>query len=160
MVDVGDVAPDFTLQGTYNGQIEEYKLSEYTDKGPVLLGVYAWDFSPVCTTQMCQLTDMDWYKYKNDLSIFGIGADGPYSHMHFAEQEGIGFPLLCDTDGSVLQAYGVLNQEKEGLKHVPQRSLFLIDDDQRVTYRWVADDNWDETDFGTNPIEEALKQLK
>lgn len=159
MIEVGALAPNFTLRGVHNGEIQTYTLRDYTEQGPVLLGVYVYDFSPMCTTQMCQLTDMDWYKYKNDLSIFGIATDGPYSHMKFAEQEGIGFPLLCDTTGAVLQQYDVLYEEKDGLKNVPQRSLFLIDEEQRVTYRWVADDNWNESDFGTNPVEDALKQL-
>jgi len=159
MIEVGDNAPDFSLRGVHDGEIQEYRLSDYTEQGPVLLGVYVYDFSPVCTTQMCQLVDMDWYQYKNDLSIFGIATDGPYSHAEFAEQENIGFPLLCDTSGAVLKQYGVLNDEKDGMKNVPQRSLFLINEEQQVSYRWVADDNWNETDFGTNPVEDALKQL-
>lgn len=159
MVEVGDTAPNFTLRGVYRDEIEEYTLSEYTRNGPVLLGVYVYDFSPMCTTQMCQLSDMDWFKYKKDLSIFGIATDGPYSHMEFAKREGIDYPLLCDTNGAVLQQYGVLNEEVDGIKNVPQRSLFLIDEEQRIAYRWVADENWDETDFGINPVQEAMKQL-
>lgn len=159
MVEVGDIAPDFTLRGAHEGEIQEYTLSDHTADGPVLLGVYVYDFSPVCTAQMCQLSDMDWYRYKNALSIFGIATDGPYSHMEFAARENLGFPLLCDTNGAVLRQYGVLNDEKDGMKNVPQRALFLIDEEQRVSYRWVADDNWDETDFGTNPVQDALKQL-
>lgn len=159
MVEVGDAAPDFTLRGVHGGEITDYTLSEYTRNGPVMLGVYVYDFSPVCTAQMCQLSDMDWFKYKKDLSIFGIATDGPYSHMEFAEQEEIGYPLLCDTNGAVLKQYGVLNEEIDGLKNVPQRALFLINEEQRIAYRWVADDNWEEAGFGINPVQEAIKQL-
>lgn len=161
MLEVGDTAPDFTLPGVYENEITHYTLSDHTAEGPVLLGVYVFDFSPVCSRQMCQLTDMDWYQYKRDLSIFGISTDGPYSHMAFAEQEDLGFPLLSDTSGEVLEAYGVLNDEVDGIKQVPQRALFLIVEDRTVQFRWIAEDNWEENDddFGLNPVQAAIERL-
>lgn len=159
MVDVGDIAPDFTLKGVYEGEIRTYTLSDYTAEGMVLLGVYLYDFAPQCTAQVCQVSDMGWYQYKKDLSVFGISTDGPYSHIEFARENDIDFPLLSDTGGRVLDAYGVLNEEWEGLSSVPQRSLFLIDRDRTVRYKWVADDNLAVDDFGLNPVQEAIKQL-
>lgn len=161
MLDVGDQAPDFTLPGVQDEEIREYTLSAYTDRGPVLLGVYVFDFSPVCSTQMCQLRDMDWYQYRNDLTIFGICTDGPYAHMAFAREEDLTFPLLSDTTGEVLEAYGVLHEEKDGIKQVPKRALFLIDAEGTIRFKWVADDNWAQTDenFGINPVEAALTHL-
>lgn len=159
MVETGEKAPEFTLPGTYQGEITSYTLSEHTADGPVLLGVYVFDFSPVCSTQMCQLSDMDWYQYKSNLSIFGVSTDGPYSHMEFATENDLNYPLLCDRDGEVLDKYGVLHQEKDGLRLVPKRSVFLIDEEQTIRYKWVADDNWEEDDFGLNPVQEAITHL-
>lgn len=151
--------PDFSLMGVHEGEIREYTLSEYTARGCVLLGVYVFDFSPVCTSQLCEIRDMDWYTYKTDLSVFGICTDGPYSHMEYAEQEDISYPLLSDTGGEVLEQLGVLYDEKDGLRNVPKRSLFLIDSDRTVVYRWVAEDNWDEQTFGVNPVEQAIARI-
>lgn len=166
-VSVGETAPDFTLKGAEKNRgpdgspcsYDTYSLSEHTENGSVLLGVYPWDFSPVCTKMMCQLEDMNWYHYKTDLSIFRIATEGPYSHAKFARELDLEFPLLCDTDGSVLEEYGVLNDELNGIKHGPQRSLFLIDSDRTVRHRWVADDNWDEGDFGLNPVQATIREL-
>lgn len=159
MVSEGDTVEDFTLVGTQDGEIDEYTLSNHTADGAVLLGVYVFDFSPVCSSQMCQLRDIDWYEYKKDLDLFGICTDGPYSHIEFAAQEGIGYPLLCDTSAEVIGDLGVLYEERDGLAEVPQRSLFLVDEDRRVVYKWAAEDNWEDGDFGLNPVEEALRRL-
>lgn len=156
----GDEAPDFELRGVCDGEMETYTLDELTEVGAVLIGVYAFDFSPVCTRQLCYLQEMDWYGYKTNLSVVGIGADGPYSHMEFAEQEDLDFPLLCDLKGGMLDDYGVLWEEANGFENVPRRSVFLIDETKTVVYRWLADDNWDEVeDFGLNPVGEAIERL-
>lgn len=159
MIDVGDVAPDFTLPGWHEGEIKQFTLSDYTETGAVLLGVYVFDFSEVCSAQMCQVTDMNWYEYKNDLTIFGVSRDGPFSHKKFAEEEGIGYPLLCDTSGEMLGSYGLLMEEGEGFRQVPRRSVLLIDSDRTVRYKWVAEDNWQESAFDFNPVQEAIKAL-
>lgn len=158
-LDVGDEAPAFELQGAHDGELQTYSLSELTDGGAVLIGVYPMDFNEICTKQVCQLSDMDWYKYKNDLSIVGVNTHGPWSHMAFAEQQGIEFPLLSDTGGTMLEAYGVLHDEHLGFERFPQRSMFLVDSDGIVQFRWVAEDNLDENGFGLNPVQEAVKQL-
>lgn len=160
MVERGDIAPAFELQGVHEGKIDTYTLEELTEDGPLLIGVYVYDFSPVCTRQMCTIQDMDWYQYKKGLSIVGVCTDGPYSHMAFAEQEEIGYPLLCDTAGEMLDAYGVLNDKKDGLKNVPRRAVFLIGQDETIRYRWVAEDNWDEdSNYGLNPVQEAISHM-
>lgn len=156
---VGDQAPGFELQGVEDGEISQYALDDLTEKGAVLIGVYPWDFSPVCTRQLCQLTDMDWYRYREDLTIVGISREGPYAHEEFAAQEGIGFPLLCDTAGELCRSYGVLETEKDGFREVPRRSLFLVDTEGIIQYTWIADDNWDDSDFGIDPVQDAMEAL-
>lgn len=158
-LDVGDEAPGFELHGTQDGEIQTYSLSALTDDGAVLMGVYPMDFDEVCTMQMCQLTDMEWYQYKLNLSVIGVNTHGPFSHMAFADEEDIEIPLLCDTGGSMLESYGVLYDEYMGFERVPQRSMFLIDSDGVVQFRWLAEDNTTESDFGINPVQEAIKQL-
>jgi peroxiredoxin len=77
----GDAAPTFQVKGVHDEEIEDYSSAELTGGKAVLLGFYVFDFSPVCTRQMCQLTDMDWYEYKTELTVLGVCPDGPYSHM-------------------------------------------------------------------------------
>lgn len=159
-IEVGDKVSNFSVPGVCDGEIKTYSLQELTANGPVLIGVYPMDFNEVCTRQMCLLSDMNWYEYKNNLSIVGINTHGPYSHMKLAEQEDIDYPLLCDMGGKVLESLGVLQEEYAGFDRVPHRSIFLVDSEGIVQFRWIADDNLDEdTDFGVNPITEAIKAL-
>jgi peroxiredoxin len=157
MVEVGDTAPTFTLVGVDDDGMHQYSLGEYTAQGPVVLSFYVYDFSPDCTDQMCSIDDVGLLEFEDDLTVLGISQDGPYSHMEFADANDIGYPLLCDTAQEVAEAYGVLNEEMEGLSRVAQRSLFLVGEDGRVHYRWVADHNRD--DWTVEPVDELKAEL-
>lgn len=152
MLAIGDVVPDFTLEGVdENGDIETYRLSELTDDAVAVLNVYVYDFSPVCTEQVCDISELEWLSINDDVNVVGISGDGPYAHQQFIADNRIGYPLLCDTAEEIIEALGVLHEEKDGLRRVPQRSMFLVDSDRRLRWKWIAEDNWDAWDSG--PIE-------
>ncbi|HEX7166882.1 MAG TPA: peroxiredoxin [Acidimicrobiales bacterium] len=117
-VGVGDIAPDFTLEGTGD---REYTLSEYRGQ-PVVLVFYPGDNTPVCTMQL--------NTYNGDLEEFvglgaqllGISPQGVESHERFAALHGFKFPLLADEDVAVGRAYGIL-----GPVGFYRRSVFVID---------------------------------
>jgi len=151
MVDVGDIAPDFTLRGTDGQLLSQYTLSDYTDEGFVILSFYMNDFSPVCSDQMCDLDDIGLFQFEANVSMFGISPDYVYSHREYSRQKGLTFPLLADSKFEASKAYGVYDDDQEsGVR----RALFLLDSDRRVQFRWVATDNWAAWDHGTT---EALK---
>jgi peroxiredoxin Q/BCP len=126
--DVGDLAPDFTLESTHG----PVKLSERTEKSAVLLVFYPGDDTPVCTRQLCD--------YRDNLGAFrGLGVEvlalNPQpldSHEVFAEKHDLPFPLCSDPDKRVCNAYGAI-----GLLGTTKRALFLVDRERRVRYRRV-----------------------
>jgi len=158
MIEVGDKAPDFTLQGVDEWRIESFTLSEHLRPGRfVVLSFYVWDFSPVCTSQMCDLNQLSVFEMYDDVTLWGVSPDSPYSHKKFVDENDIDYPLLSDTAQRVAEAYGVLYEEKDGLERVPQRSLFLVDGRQRVRSKWVAEDNWH--DWETEPFRDMKHTL-
>ena len=158
MVEVGDTAPDFTLKGVDDWRIDTFSLSDHTDDGEfVVLNFYVFDFSPVCTTQLCDLRDMETFEMIDDVAVWGIAPDGPYAHKAFVDEYDISCPLLCDTAEEVAEAYDVLYEEYDGFERVPKRLLFLVDDQRRVQFRWVADDNWD--DWSNTPLHEIKNRI-
>jgi peroxiredoxin len=158
MVDVGGIAPDFTLRGTDGQLLSQYTLSKFTADGHVVLSFYMNDFSPVCSQQMCDLDDVDLFQFEDGISMFGISPDYVYSHREYSRQKGLTFPLLSDTKFEVSEAYGVYDGE---LESGVRRALFLVDSDQRVRYKWVATDNWAAWDHGTTEaLKDALDQLR
>jgi len=159
MVAVGETAPDFTLQGGDGFRVETFNLSEQLRRsGFVVLSFYVYDFSPVCTEQMCELSNLDVLEMVDDVTLWGLAPDGPYAHKEFIDEHGIEFPLLCDTAGRVAEAYDVLYEEFDGFERVPERSLLLVDGDRRVRVRWVADDNWEE--WTNEPLRETKAEIE
>jgi peroxiredoxin Q/BCP len=122
---VGDVAPEFTLQGTGG---KSYALSSFRGQ-PVVLVFYPGDDTPVCTKQL--------NSYNNELSAFesvgaqvlAISAQDLASHEQFASKHGFLFPLLADTEKSVAALYGTV-----GPLGFPRRSVFVIDGQGIVRY--------------------------
>ena len=54
--------------------------------------------------------------------VLGISVDSPWSHKAWAEERGIGFPLLSDFGREVAEEYGV--KHKAGF---PERASFAVD---------------------------------
>ncbi|NEQ80245.1 MAG: peroxiredoxin [Moorea sp. SIO2I5] len=96
-------APEFTLPtNTGQGQVS---LSDYNGKW-VVLYFYPKDFTSGCTLE-AQRFQQDLPKYiERNVQILGVSVDDVDSHAEFCDSEGLKFPLLADTDGSVSKAYG------------------------------------------------------
>lgn len=99
---VGQVAPNFTLQGDDN---KPYTLSDYNDE-MVVLFFYPRDYSPNCTAQACSLNNSHEIYKKHNIVIFGINYQSPEHHAEFKEKHHLKFTLLSDIDKSVAVAYG------------------------------------------------------
>lgn len=124
-VEVGDIAPDFRLNGFPDG---EYSLSSFTGK-VVVLAFYPADNSPVCTTQMRTYSlDTDNFSDLN-ATVLGISPQSVETHVGFASKNSISIPLLADTDKKVGGLYGVV-----GPLGFYRRSIFVINGNGIITY--------------------------
>jgi len=133
---VGDQAPAFTttaVGGNY-GEGTSLKLSEL--KGvPVVLYFYPKDDTPGCTTQACGIRD-SWKAIKETgAHLFGVSIDGEKSHAKFIQKFDLPFPLLSDTDKSIVGAYGVwVEKSMYGKKYMgTERTTFVIDAKGRIS---------------------------
>jgi peroxiredoxin Q/BCP len=111
-------APDFTLPtNTGDGEVS---LADYRGKW-VVLYFYPKDFTSGCTLEARRF-QQDLAKYEaKGAQILGVSADDVDSHAEFCDSEGLKFPLLADTDGSVSKAYG------SWLGYLSLRHTYLID---------------------------------
>ena len=125
VVDVGSVAPDFSLPSTGG---KTFQLAQFRGQAVVLV-FYPGDETLVCTKQLCS--------YNNELQqfadvnaqILAISSQDVASHEAFSAKRGFKFPLLADTDKSVANLYSVI-----GLFGIPRRSVFVIDPRGIVKY--------------------------
>ncbi|MEA5496633.1 peroxiredoxin [Limnoraphis robusta Tam1] len=111
-------APDFTLPtNTGDGEIS---LSDYRGQW-VVVYFYPQDFTSGCTIEARRFQqDLPKYLDRN-VQILGISADDVDSHAEFCDAEGLKFPLLADTDGTVSKAYG------SWMNFFSMRHTFIID---------------------------------
>lgn len=127
---IGQVAPSFTttaVGGDY-GSGTPLKLSELKGS-PVVLYFYPKDDTPGCTTQACGIRD-SWNEFKKTgAAIFGVSIDPEKSHTKFITKFDLPFPLLADTDKSIVEAYGVwVEKSMYGKKYMgTERTTFVID---------------------------------
>jgi peroxiredoxin len=146
----GAKAPDFALSSTPDQTVS---LAELRGQ-PVILAFYPEDWSPVCSDQMALYQEVLPEFRKFNAELLGISVDGVWSHLAFAKDRNLHFPLLADFEpkGEVARAYHVY-RAKEGTS---ERALFVIDADGIV--RWS-----DVSPVGVNPgadgILRALENL-
>jgi len=157
MIDPGSRAPTFSLPGAHDGELDEFGLPEDPEQVHVLV-FYPMDFSPACTVEMCSLRDVELFGLERDVRLLGISVDSAYSHRAFAEEYGLGFPLLSDRLGDVAEAYGVLADEVEDHPRVPQRAAFVVDPHRTIQYAWATDDPEEQPDLGA--VTDAIEAIQ
>ena len=69
-----------------------------------------------------------------------IAVTATFSQIAFSETLGADFPMLSDWDGIVAHSYGVQYQEWKGHSGLAKRSVFLVDEQRRIVYRWLNED--------------------
>lgn len=138
MLSVGQKAPEFQLPGTEGNGIETYSLSEFTEEGMVVLSFYPFDFSPTCSTQLCEFRDAEFLSFTEGVDVVGISVDSAYCHQAFIEKFDLNFPLVSDRLAEVADRYGFRTDEVDGHPHVCQRGLVAVDSSQTVRYTWQA----------------------
>ncbi len=138
-MELGERAPDFTI---LNDESKPVTLSKELGQGPVVLSFYVFDFTNVCQGQLCAMRDSMEELQKYGAKVFGISTDSHHSHRVFKQQNSINYPLLSDWNRTVSKAYGVEYDRfgSFGLQGVTKRSVFLLDKDGIVRYKWVTED--------------------
>ncbi len=128
-VQMGQLAPDFTLTDQYGQQVT---LSQFRGAKNVVLMFYPAAFTGICTSELCTLRDRTPDLEGDDTVVVGVSCDRVPSLKIFATQESIDYPLLSDfwPHGDVARAYGVF-LESHG---IATRATFVIDKEGVV--RW------------------------
>lgn len=118
-VQVGDLAPDFTLSAQSEAPVS---LGDFLGKTALVLYFYPKDNTSVCTAEACAFRDS--YELFKDAGaeVIGISSDSVESHQQFATAHRLPFILLSDVGGVIRKRYGV--PTAFGL---PGRVTYIID---------------------------------
>jgi len=146
----GKLAPNFSLNSTPDQKVS---LNDFRGQ-PVVLAFYPADWSPVCTDQL-SLYAMVMPEFKKfNAELLAISVDNIWSHLAFAKDRKLNFPVLADFEpkGVVSRKYGAY-KEKIGES---ARALFVIDDKGIIRWSHLSPDG---INPGADGILSALENL-
>jgi peroxiredoxin len=147
----GSKAPEFTLKSTPDQTVS---LRDFRGR-PVVIAFYPADWSPVCSDQMGLYAQVMPEFKKFDAEVLGISVDGIWTHLAFAKDRGLNFPLLSDFEpkGAVSSRYGAYDARIGE----SARALFVIDHRGTIAWSMLSPDG---INPGADGILSALEKLE
>jgi peroxiredoxin Q/BCP len=125
-LNIGSTLPAF-VGVDQNG--EEINSNDFIGKRLVVY-FYPKDNTPGCTAQACSLRDDYSALLENNIAVIGVSADSVSSHKKFMDKFQLPFPLIADTEKTLLNLFGVWGPKKfmgktyDGI----HRTTFLFDE--------------------------------
>ena len=145
---LGDVAPDFTAETT-EGTINFY---DWLGDGWGILFSHPKDFTPVCTTELGEVSRLKGDFEKRNAKVMGLSVDPLESHERWvgdiadATGHSLNFPLIADSDRKVADLYGMIHPNANDTMTV--RSVFIVGPDKKlkltITYPASTGRNFEE----------------
>lgn len=134
MIDISDIAPDFTLPRDGGGAVTLSSLRP----APVVVYFYPRDDTSGCTRQALAFTAQKADFDAAGTVVLGISKDSVAKHDKFRDKHDLGIALLSDEGSDVCERYGVWAQKSMYGKTFMgiERSTFLIDGDGRIARVW------------------------
>jgi peroxiredoxin len=126
-------APGFKLQTLPPDRF--ISLSELRGR-PVILVFYPADWSPVCGDQVALYNELLPEFQRFNAALLGVSVDNYWSHLAFAKDRKLRFPLLSDFEpkGAVARSYAAYRLQ-DGIS---ERALFVIDVDGTVRWSYIS----------------------
>jgi peroxiredoxin Q/BCP len=134
MLEIGDIAPDFTLPTDGSGEVT---LSSIRGQ-QVVLYFYPKDDTSGCTKEACDFREKIQEFEKAGVVVLGLSPDSVQRHNKFKAKYDLPFSLIADEEKIALEAYGVwVEKSMYGRKYMGvERSTFLIDAEGRIKASW------------------------
>jgi peroxiredoxin len=149
MVEVtdGDSAPAFTAPVVEDG-IGSFSLSDRLEEAPVVLAFFPVAFTGTCTNELVAFQGRLESFEEAGATVYGVSVDSPFALSAFRDRHDLEFGLISDFEKTVIDRYGVRDSFPDlGVYGLAKRSVFVVDGEGTVTYRWVSDDPSIEPDY-------------
>ena len=129
---VGDKLPEILGKDQEGNEISRTALAGKR----VVLYAYPKDNTSGCTAEACSLKDHYSALQEAGYAVIGVSRDSAASHQRFIEKHGLPFPLIADTDTSLLQALGAWGEKTMYGKKVQGtlRTTYLVNEEGVVEH--------------------------
>ena len=151
-IEVGQKLPDFEL---FDQTKTSKSLKAFSAKNTVL-AFFPGAFTGVCTKEMCTFRDSIQSLPGN---VVAISVNDPFTNKAFADMHHLPFPVLSDYTRETIKKYNIFHDDFAGLKGytAAKRSVFVLDRNGIVRYKWVSEDPGKEPDYAA--IKDVLGKL-
>ncbi len=134
--EVGDEAPDFTLETTDR---ERFNLHEEAAKGPVLLYFHVAAFGINCTNFMAKLVERADEFERRGVRLMPINPDSKEIHIKWRERLGSSLEHIIDEGQEVSKRYDAIVKASSIVQGFTNREFFLVDRDGVIRFKWKAE---------------------
>jgi peroxiredoxin Q/BCP len=129
---VGQKAPAFSALDDSGKPV---KLADYKGK-KIVLYFYPKDDTPGCTKEACNFRDGLNALTGLGAVVLGVSADSVESHKKFKEKYHLNFPLLADTDRTIVEDYETWKEKMNyGKTYMGiERTTYIIDENGKISH--------------------------
>ena len=154
---INDIAPDFTAETT-QGTIH---FHEWIGNGWAVLFSHPKDFTPVCTTELGAMANLQDEFAARNTKVIGLSLDPVESHSKWSKDiEDVGgtavnYPMIGDPELKIAKLYDMLPAEagdveggRTAAHNAPVRTVFVVGPDKKIklhlAYPMTTGRNFDE----------------
>ena len=154
---INDVAPDFTVETT-QGTIH---FHEWIGDGWAVLFSHPKDFTPVCTTELGAMANLQGEFAARNTKVIGLSLDPVESHAKWSKDiedvggSAVNYPMIGDPELKIAKLYDMLPAEagdveggRTAAHNAPVRTVFVVGPDKRIklhlSYPMTTGRNFDE----------------
>jgi alkyl hydroperoxide reductase subunit AhpC len=154
---INDIAPDFTAettQGTIN-------FHEFIGDSWVVLFSHPKDFTPVCTTELGAVANLQEQFAERGVKVIGLSVDKVSDHSKWTQDikdvsgATVDFPMIGDPELKVAKLYDMLpadagetSEGRTAANNAPVRTVFIVGPDKKIkltmSYPMTTGRNFDE----------------
>ena len=131
---IGSPAPDFDLPD-HRGEV--VRLYDRLGAGGLVLVFFRGHWCPYCRRYLAKLqTNLPRLRAAG-ADLLAVSPEPPATSAAFVAELGLGFPILSDADGQVIDRFGTRNGYMGGGSVLPHPSVFVIDAGGAVRFRSI-----------------------
>ena len=151
---INGYAPDFELPGVDE---DVHHLSRYLEKFRAIAVIFICNHCPYVHLYLNRMKEIQADFQDRDVTLIGINANDPNQYPEdsfenmkiFAANNQLNFPYIRDVAQDVAESFGA--------SKTPE--VFLLDQDGRLRYKGLIDDNADDPAVAVSYLRSAIDQL-
>ena len=156
MLRINEIAPNFDASTT----IGNLNFHKWSSDSWVILFSHPKDFTPVCTTELGYMAQIEEDFTKRNCKLIGLSMDSIEDHnlwkkdIEDVQGTSVNYPLIADESLKIAKLYNMLpadeiaDKSRTAMTNATVRSVFLIDPEKKIrmmlTYPMTTGRNFDE----------------